>query len=114
MSSPVAPPGRRHKAGLRPVYLVRRGQFYPFPALTLTRELARFKTADVVWCQEEPKNQGGWFFVEPNIEWVLGRIGAKAGRATYAGRPASASPATGLAARHKAEQEALVETALTL
>jgi 2-oxoglutarate dehydrogenase E1 component len=104
----------RDSAGRDDIYLMRLEQFYPFPALSLTRELARFKNADVVWCQEEPKNQGGWFFVEPNIEWVLGRIGAKAGRAKYAGRPASASPATGLAARHKAEQEALVEAALTL
>ncbi|MCH8952218.1 MAG: 2-oxoglutarate dehydrogenase E1 component [Proteobacteria bacterium] len=104
----------RDEAGLDNIYLMRLEQFYPFPALSLTRELARFKGADVVWCQEEPKNQGGWFFVEPNLEWVLGRIGAKAGRAKYAGRPASASPATGLAARHKAEQEALLETALTL
>ncbi|MGR3716780.1 MAG: 2-oxoglutarate dehydrogenase E1 component, partial [Thermohalobaculum sp.] len=104
----------RDAAGLDRIYLMRLEQFYPFPALSLTRELARFKNADVVWCQEEPKNQGGWSFVEPNIEWVLGRIGAKAGRAIYAGRPASASPATGLAARHKAEQEALVEAALTL
>jgi len=104
----------RDGAGLDDVYLMRLEQFYPFPALSLTRELARFKNAGVVWCQEEPKNQGGWFFVEPNIEWVLGRIGATTGRAIYAGRPASASPATGLAARHKAEQEALVEAALTL
>ncbi|HSF93391.1 MAG TPA: 2-oxoglutarate dehydrogenase E1 component [Thermohalobaculum sp.] len=104
----------RDSAGLDDIYLMRLEQFYPFPALSLTRELARFKNADVVWCQEEPKNQGGWFFVEPNIEWVLGRIGTKVGRALYAGRPASASPATGLAARHKAEQDALVEAALTL
>jgi len=104
----------RDSAGLDDIYLMRLEQFYPFPALSLTRELARFKNADVVWCQEEPKNQGGWFFVEPNIEWVLGRIGAKAGRAIYAGRAASASPATGLASRHKAEQQALVEAALTL
>ncbi|MCH8952914.1 MAG: 2-oxoglutarate dehydrogenase E1 component, partial [Proteobacteria bacterium] len=104
----------RDGAGLDDIYLMRLEQFYPFPALSLTRELARFKNADIVWCQEEPKNQGGWFFVEPNIEWVLGRIGARAGRAIYAGRPASASPATGLAARHKAEQETLVEAALTL
>jgi 2-oxoglutarate dehydrogenase E1 component len=104
----------RDAAGFDDIYLMRLEQFYPFPALSLTRELARFKNADVVWCQEEPKNQGAWFFVEPNIEWVLGRIGAKAGRAIYAGRPASASPATGLASRHKAEQEALVEAALSL
>ena len=68
----------------------------------------------MVWCQEEPKNQGAWSFVEPNIEWVLGHSGGKASRASYAGRPASASPATGLASQHKAEQEALISAALAL
>jgi 2-oxoglutarate dehydrogenase E1 component len=104
----------REAAGLDDIYLLRLEQFYPFPALSLTRELARFRNADIVWCQEEPKNQGAWFFVEPNIEWVLGRIDARAKRPAYAGRPASASPATGIASRHKAEQQALVEAALTL
>ncbi len=105
---------KRDEEGLDDVYLMRLEQFYPFPALSMTRELARFPNADIVWCQEEPKNQGGWFFVEPNIEWVLGRIGAKLGRPIYAGRPASASPATGLASQHKAEQDALVTAALTI
>ncbi|MDH2326427.1 2-oxoglutarate dehydrogenase E1 component [Cereibacter sp. SYSU M97828] len=104
----------RDKRGLDDVYLLRLEQFYPFPALTLVRELGRFKDAEIVWCQEEPKNQGGWTFVEPNIEWVLTRIGAKHSRAVYAGRAASASPATGLASRHKAEQEALINDALTV
>jgi 2-oxoglutarate dehydrogenase E1 component len=104
----------RDEAGLDDVYLLRLEQFYPFPALSLTRELSRFKNAEMVWCQEEPKNQGGWFFVEPNIEWVLSRIGARVTRPFYAGRPASASPATGLASQHKAEQEALVNAALAL
>ena len=104
----------RDAAGLDDIYLLRVEQFYPFPALSLTRELARFPNADVVWCQEEPKNQGAWFFMEPNIEWVLSRIGARVTRPLYAGRPASASPATGLYTRHLAEQEALVEQALTL
>jgi 2-oxoglutarate dehydrogenase E1 component len=52
--------------------------------------------------------------VEPNIEWVLKRIGAKNNRPEYAGRAASASPATGLASQHKAEQEALIGAALAL
>ena len=104
----------RDEAGLNDVYLMRLEQFYPFPALSLTRELARFPNAEIIWCQEEPKNQGSWFFVEPNIEWVLGRVEGKAQRPTYAGRPASASPATGLASQHKAEQEALVRAALGL
>ncbi|MEY4984092.1 MAG: 2-oxoglutarate dehydrogenase component [Pseudomonadota bacterium] len=102
----------RDKRGLDDVYLLRLEQFYPFPAMSLVKELERFKGADMVWCQEEPKNQGGWSFVEPNLEWVLTRIGAKQSRVTYAGRAASASPATGLASRHKAEQEALINDAL--
>ncbi|MGF1447665.1 MAG: 2-oxoglutarate dehydrogenase E1 component [Pikeienuella sp.] len=105
---------KRDADGTDDVYLMRLEQFYPFPALSMTRELARFPNADVVWCQEEPKNQGAWSFVEPNIEWVLGRIGAKVGRPIYAGRPASASPATGLASQHRAEQDALLGAALTL
>ncbi|HYN63951.1 MAG TPA: hypothetical protein VES36_05050, partial [Candidatus Limnocylindrales bacterium] len=104
----------RDARGIDNVYLMRLEQFYPFPALSLTKELGRFKDAQVVWCQEEPKNQGGWSFVEANLEWVLGRIGAKHGRPLYAGRPAAASPATGLARQHKAQQEQLVDEALTL
>ncbi|MCK4713479.1 MAG: hypothetical protein KAT26_11430, partial [Marinosulfonomonas sp.] len=66
------------------------------------------------WCQEEPKNQGGWTFIEPNIEWVLSRIKTKSKRPTYAGRLASASPATGLGKTHKAQQAALIDAALTI
>jgi 2-oxoglutarate dehydrogenase E1 component len=46
-------------------------QLYPFPARALITELDRFKQAEIVWCQEEPKNMGSWTFVEPYIEWVL-------------------------------------------
>lgn len=102
----------RDKRGLENVYILRLEQFYPFPAHSMVTELSRFKNAEVVWCQEEPKNQGGWTFVEPNLEWALSKIGAKHARPRYAGRAASASPATGLASRHKAEQEALVHDAL--
>jgi 2-oxoglutarate dehydrogenase E1 component len=104
----------RDARGLDDVYLMRLEQFYPFPALSLMKELERFKQAEMVWCQEEPKNQGAWSFVEPNIEWVLSRIGAKHTRPVYAGRNASASPATGLASQHKAQQAALVNDALTI
>ena len=104
----------RDAAGLNDVYILRLEQFYPFPALSLTRELARFPNADIVWCQEEPKNQGGWTFVEPNLEWVLGRIGARTGRAVYAGRPASASPAVGYMSVHQQQQQDLVNDALNV
>ncbi len=103
---------KRDAEGLDDVYLMRLEQFYPFPAMSMSKEFSRFKQAEVVWCQEEPKNQGGWTFVEPNIEWILQRIGAKAKRPAYAGRPAAASPATGLASQHKQQQEALVNDAL--
>ena len=104
----------RDARGLDDVYLLRVEQFYPFPAISLVKELERFKGAEMVWCQEEPKNQGAWSFIEPNIEWVLTRIGAKHSRPSYAGRSASASPATGLASMHKAQQAALIDEALTI
>ncbi|MEO0829793.1 MAG: 2-oxoglutarate dehydrogenase E1 component, partial [Pseudomonadota bacterium] len=104
----------RDARGIDDIYLLRIEQFYPFPAQAMVKELKRFKNAGWVWCQEEPKNQGGWTFIEPNIEWVLTRIQAKHTRPTYAGRAASASPATGLASAHKAQQAALVDDALTL
>ena len=84
------------------------------PLRGLVKELERFITAEIVWCQEEPKNQGAWSFIEPNIEWVLTRIGAKHTRPKYIGRATSASPATGLASQHKAQQAALVDEALTV
>ncbi|KGM50532.1 2-oxoglutarate dehydrogenase E1 component [Pseudooceanicola atlanticus] len=104
----------RDKRGIDDIYLLRIEQFYPFPAISLVKELERFKQAEMVWCQEEPKNQGAWTFIEPNIEWVLGRIKAKHPRPVYTGRVATASPATGLAAQHKAQQAALVDEALTI
>jgi len=104
----------RDARGIDDIYLLRLEQFYPFPALSLVKELERFKQANVVWCQEEPKNQGAWSFVEPNIEWVLSRIDAATQRPRYAGRAATASPATGLASQHKAQQAALVNDALTI
>jgi 2-oxoglutarate dehydrogenase E1 component len=101
------------KRGLKDVFLLRLEQIYPFPAKALAAEFARFKHLDkVVWCQEEPKNMGAWSFVEPHIEHVLGGIGGHAKRAVYAGRKEAASPATGLHAKHIAEQTKLVEAAL--
>ena len=102
----------REARGIDDIYLLRVEQFYPFPAHSLIKELQRFKNAEMVWCQEEPKNMGAWFFMEPNIEWTLGQIGAKHKRPRYAGRHAAASPATGLMSRHKAELAELLEEAL--
>ena len=103
----------RDARGLDDVYLLRVEQLYPVPTQSLRAELSRFAQAEMVWCQEEPKNQGAWSFVEPNLEWVLTQVGAKQTRPRYVGRVASASPATGLASKHKAQQDALVNEALS-
>ena len=104
----------RDAHNLTDTYLLRVEQLYPVPALALTKELSRFKNADLIWCQEEPKNQGAWSFIEPNLEQILGRLKVKAKRANFVGRPPSASPATGLASQHKEQQEKLVFEALNL
>jgi 2-oxoglutarate dehydrogenase E1 component len=104
----------REKRGVNDVYLMRVEQFYPFAARSLVTELGRFLKADIVWAQEEPKNMGGWTFMEPNIEWVLGRIGSRMGRPRYVGRNASASPAAGQMSRHQSELKELLDEALTI
>tara|TARA_B100000902_G_C26919902_1_gene721178 strand:- start:418 stop:660 length:243 start_codon:yes stop_codon:yes gene_type:complete len=78
----------------------------------MIKELSRFKNAKITWCQEEPRNQGAWFFVEPILEMILSHINHSFGRANYAGRQSSASPATGLAKQHIEQQEKLVDQAL--
>ncbi len=104
----------RDARGIDDIYLLRFEQFYPFPAMSALKELERFPQAEMIWCQEEPKNQGAWTFMEPNLEWVLTRMNATHSRPVYVGRAASASPATGLASQHKAQQTALIDEALTL
>ena len=94
------------------VALVRVEQIYPFPADELKIELKKYKNAEVIWCQEEPKNMGSWHFVSELLEEILIAIKAKNPRARYVGRVACASPATGYASYHAREQKELVEEAL--
>ncbi|MBQ0824156.1 2-oxoglutarate dehydrogenase E1 component [Microvirga terrae] len=101
----------REKRGIDDVYLLRVEQLYPFPAKSVAAELSRFKKADVVWCQEEPKNMGSWTFVEPYLEWVLKTAGSKVDRPRYVGRPASAATATGLMSKHTAQLQAFLDEA---
>ena len=101
----------REKRGINDVYLMRVEQLYPFPVKALAHELARFKAADVVWCQEEPKNMGSWTFVEPYLEWVLTHAALPVSRPIYAGRPASAATATGLMSKHQAQLQAFLDEA---
>jgi 2-oxoglutarate dehydrogenase E1 component len=102
----------REKRGINDIYLLRVEQLYPFPTKALLLELSRFKGADVVWCQEEPRNMGAWNFAENYIEWALNQINAKTRRPRYAGRPAAAATATGLMSRHLAQLKALLDEAL--
>jgi 2-oxoglutarate dehydrogenase E1 component len=105
----------RNAAGLDDVSIVRVEQLFPFPGDPLAFRLERMTgLKDVVWCQEEPRNNGAWFFVNERIEDSLTKAGHAGMRPTYAGRDAAASPATGLASRHKAQQEALIAAALGL
>lgn len=105
----------RDAAGLSDTTVIRIEQLYPFPGEPLAVRLKRMpQLEDVVWAQEEPRNNGSWFFVNELIENALSEAGKKGMRPRYAGRAAAASPATGLMSRHQTEQSALVADALGL
>jgi 2-oxoglutarate dehydrogenase E1 component len=96
------------------VALVRVEQLYPFPFSALGKELKRYTKAEVVWCQEEHQNMGSWNFVDRRIETLLTGLNIKAKRPTYVGRPESAATATGSMKKHVAQQQKLVDEALTV
>lgn len=102
--------GRGSKRDDRPeIALVRVEQLYPFPEAELRDVLERYAEAkEIVWAQEEPRNMGAWFFLEPRLEELTGsRIPIR-----YAGRVERASPAEGYATDHEAEQTRIVAHAL--
>ena len=99
------------------VAIVRVEQLYPFPAKSIACELKKYPNAEIVWCQEEPENNGAWHFVDRRIEKVLADIedvDMQASRPIYVGRPESAATATGMLKRHLAQQEALINEALMI
>jgi 2-oxoglutarate dehydrogenase E1 component len=96
------------------IEILRVEQLYPFPKRALREVLEKTPKASVVWCQEEPKNMGGWSFVRDFIEDVMIDVGMQQQRLDYAGRAAAASPATGTLSRHNREQNDLVVAALAL
>ncbi len=100
----------REKRGESRIQILRLEQLYPFPDNVLAEELKRFPKAELVWCQEEPQNQGAWTFVAPRLEALMG--GAK--RPRYAGRPEYASTAAGLMKQHLAELAQFLNDALTV
>jgi 2-oxoglutarate dehydrogenase E1 component len=102
----------REKRDIDDIYLMRVEQLYPVPLKALVQEVGRFKNAEIVWCQEEPRNMGSWHFIEPYLEWVLNQTNAKNKRPRYAGRAASAATATGLMSKHLAQLKAFLDEAL--
>jgi 2-oxoglutarate dehydrogenase E1 component len=102
----------REERQLENVAIIRLEQFYPFPKTELAEAISPFKSATVIWCQEEPKNMGAWNFLDRRLEKVLKIVGAKQTRPIYAGRGKAASPATGLASRHQEEQNNVIHEAL--
>ena len=104
----------RRARAVEDIAIVRVEQLYPFPTISLPKVLSRYRNAQVIWCQEEPANMGAWCYVDRRIEKVLGDIDVAATRPRYIGREEAASPATGLAKIHAAQQAALVSAALTI
>jgi 2-oxoglutarate dehydrogenase E1 component len=102
----------REKRGIDDVYILRLEQLYPVPLKALVNELGRFRNAQMVWCQEEPRNMGAYAFIEPYLGWVLEQIKASCKRPNYAGRPASAATATGQMSRHLTQLKAFLDEAL--
>ncbi|GIX51723.1 2-oxoglutarate dehydrogenase E1 component [Sphaerotilus sulfidivorans] len=99
---------KRDEKKANDVAIVRVEQLYPFPHRAFGNELKKYPNAtDIVWCQDEPQNQGAWFFVQHYIHENM-QEGQKLG---YAGRPASASPAVGYAHLHQDQQKALLDQA---
>jgi 2-oxoglutarate dehydrogenase E1 component len=101
----------REKRGLTDTALVRVEQYYPFPAKELAAEIARYKNAEIVWCQEEPENMGAWTFLRPRFRALLEEMGRKE-PVRYTGRAAAASPAAGYLKIHLREQTQVIEDAL--
>ena len=103
----------REKRGETRIQIIRLEQLYPFPDTVLEAELKRFPKAELVWCQEEPQNQGAWTFVSTRIQDVMSKAGVKSAL-RYVGRPEYASTAAGLMKQHLAELAAFLDTALSL
>ena len=94
------------------IYIIRLEQLYPFPAKALTPIISRFKNADFIWCQEEPKNMGPWNTMERYIDWCLTKAKCEKNKVKYVGRSPAASTATGLMSKHQKQQKMLIDSAL--
>jgi 2-oxoglutarate dehydrogenase E1 component len=101
---------QRRSDGLTHVAIVRIEELYPFPIEEYAKVIGRYRNAkEIVWCQEEPQNQGAWYQIRHRLQEPL----AATHELYYAGRPGAAAPASGIHALHVRQQQALVATALT-
>jgi len=98
----------RDRRGIDDIYILRVEQFYPFPAKAMMEELGRFTNAEVVWCQEEPQNQGAWYQIRHRLQDPM----SESQQLYYAGRQSAAAPASGIFKVHLQQQQALLEAAL--
>ncbi len=101
---------RINELDIKNIHIVRIEQLYPFPYETLEEELQEFKSCEIIWCQEEPKNMGAWQFVEQRIQRALIKIGIEK-KLYFIGRRAAASPATGAFDRHLQNQKNIIRLA---
>ena len=102
----------RERAKKNDIVFVRIEQLYPFPAKTLAKVLKKYKKANFVWCQEEPKNMGAWNTVRNYIDRTLEMINLKDINVKFVGRSASSTTATGNANKHLAQQKEILEKVL--
>lgn len=104
----------REKNSINDIALVRLDQYYPFPETELAKELVKYPNAKIIWCQEEPRNMGAWYYIENKIENCLNDIKHKNSRPKFVGRAESASPSAGYLKMHNLEQTNLIKHALTI
>ncbi|CAL5220687.1 g2736 [Coccomyxa viridis] len=109
--------GARRARRIRDIVLVRLEQIAPFPSDLLIKVMAQYGSAELVWCQEEPKNMGAWSYIKPRLETAMRELGGPAGlqqrHLRYIGRTASASVATASMAIHRLETKQIVDSVLS-
>lgn len=102
----------RNAAKINDIAIIRLEELYPLPTAALSKEIKKYSNAEIIWCQEEPKNAGAWNFLDRRLEDIIISAKVSSKRPIYVGRAEAASPATGYMAVHKQEQEQIIETIL--
>jgi len=101
----------RKARGKKDVAIVRIEELYPFPFQRVLEEAQKYSKAKVIWLQEEPKNQGAWFWIAPHLRTAIKPLHGENFFPTYLGRPATAAPATGIKTEHEAQYRSYMDAA---